>query len=488
MVLSEVEREITKSVVQRFLHENKPSSRKFLVHTFKSSRAFYRLTDSNILANITPNAATVDQVYLPRALAFYYCADPDALKMARESVTVVIHALQNLFDSEPDKTEFTSEDLTAAANNIVEPRPEPEVLKLGLYLVRDLGVLSSFSSDATQSAPFRIAEHIVEIRDVSKVWDDFIAHSAPRDVSPQRAASELDRHDSDILIASEGLDNMARTPRDTSSVPHHPTISPELALHRLQKYIDQIPEIRQSGHGSPAFSTWKGNVKIVLGEFYGENSLVFRQFNEISFSPAIFYDNQPDHEFVKRFNNGLEKASGFLESRIIDLSERVEREKNERSPSSSSVAQSDSRKIFVVHGHDHGHKEAVARFLGQLGLDPIILHEQADRGKTVIEKFEAHAGNVRAAVVILTADDVAYPKSDPDTKEFRARQNVILELGYFVGKLGRAHSFALVEKDVTLPSDIHGVVYIPLDEGHWRLRFVKELKAAGLDVDANRAF
>src|SRR5580704_8349713 len=101
MVLSEVEREITKSVVQRFLHENKPSSRKFLVHTFKSSRAFYRLTDSNILANITPNAATVDQVYLPRALAFYYCADPDALKMARESVTVVIHALQNLFDSEP---------------------------------------------------------------------------------------------------------------------------------------------------------------------------------------------------------------------------------------------------------------------------------------------------------------------------------------------------------------------------------------------------
>ena len=140
-----------------------------------------------------------------------------------------------------------------------------------------------------------------------------------------------------------------------------------------------------------------------------------------------------------------------------------------------------------MHGHDHGHKETVARFLGKLDLEPIILHEQADRGKTVIEKFEAHAADVRCAVVILTADDVAYSKTNPEQKELRARQNVILELGYFVGKLGRAQTFALVEKEVALPSDIHGVVYIRLDDGAWRLHLVKELKAAGLDVDANRA-
>jgi predicted nucleotide-binding protein len=129
-----------------------------------------------------------------------------------------------------------------------------------------------------------------------------------------------------------------------------------------------------------------------------------------------------------------------------------------------------------------------ARFLGKLDLEPVILHEQADQGKTIIEKFEAHAADVQCAVVILTTDDIASSKANPEQKELRARQNVILELGFFVGKLGRERTFALVEKGVSLPSDIHGVVYIPLDNGDWRLRLVKELKAAGLQVDANRAF
>jgi predicted nucleotide-binding protein len=95
---------------------------------------------------------------------------------------------------------------------------------------------------------------------------------------------------------------------------------------------------------------------------------------------------------------------------------------------------------------------------------------------------------VSCAVVILTADDIASPRTEPDKKEFRARQNVVLELGFFVGNLGRHRTFALVEKGVTLPSDVHGVVYIPIDDGEWRLRLVRELKAAGLDVDANCAF
>jgi predicted nucleotide-binding protein len=141
-----------------------------------------------------------------------------------------------------------------------------------------------------------------------------------------------------------------------------------------------------------------------------------------------------------------------------------------------------------VHGPDHGIKETVARFLGKLDLDPIILHEQADQGKTIIEKFEAHSADVQCAVVILTADDVANAKATPEQREMRARQNVILELGFFVGKLGRQRTFALVEKGVALPSDISGLVYIPLDDGEWRLRLVKELKAAGLKVDANHAF
>jgi predicted nucleotide-binding protein len=123
-----------------------------------------------------------------------------------------------------------------------------------------------------------------------------------------------------------------------------------------------------------------------------------------------------------------------------------------------------------------------------LDLEPIILHEQADQGKTIIEKFEAHAADVQCAVVILTADDIASSKADSEKKELRARQNVILEFGFFVGKLGRQRTFALVEKGVTLPSDMHGLIYISLDDGQWRLHLVRELKAAGLQVDANQAF
>jgi predicted nucleotide-binding protein len=270
-------------------------------------------------------------------------------------------------------------------------------------------------------------------------------------------------------------------------IAHHSTISPELALKRLQKFHDQIPEIRSAGHGSTALSTWERNVKIILAEVYGESSIIFKEFDRIRFDPGVYYQGQPQSDYVEPFNNGLNEAKGFLESRVDDLRENLAQDK--QSPSDPpSLPDAVARKIFVVHGHDHGNKETVARFLETLDLEPIILHEQADQGKTVIEKFEVHAAGVQCAVVILTADDIASSKQNPEQKELRARQNVILELGFFVGRLGRERTFALVEKGLTLPSDIHGLIYIPMDGGEWRMRLVKELKAAGLQVDANRAF
>jgi predicted nucleotide-binding protein len=489
MRLSDVERNITKNVVERFLYENKPSPRKLLARRFRFSQ-FYKLTDSGILTNTAPGLPTVDEVYLPRSLAFHYCGDPEVQGRAHESVSVVFRTLQSLFDAEPEKSQFTPEDLETQAAKIFDPRPAAETLRLGLYLARDMGILSSWGLciNAIDVASFQIAERIVEMRVFDHVWDDFTARStATYGDSPQPAASEVDLGDGDILSDLGDFHPMARTPRDAAPAPHQPTIPADLALKRLQKLLAQIPEVHASGHRSSALSTWEGNVRIVLGEFYGENSIPFRKFSGIWFTPGSYYDGQPDSEFVERYNSGLDEAKGFLESRVSDLSEMVVLEKP-RSAASSPTAHSDSRRIFVVHGHDHGSKETVARFLGKLGLEPVILHEQADRGKTVIEKFEAHAADVRCAVVILTADDVAYSKQNPEQKELRARQNVILELGYFVGKLGRGRTFALVEKDVALPSDIHGVVYIPLDSEDWHLRLMKELKAAGLDVDANRAF
>ena len=127
----------------------------------------------------------------------------------------------------------------------------------------------------------------------------------------------------------------------------------------------------------------------------------------------------------------------------------------------------------------------MARLLTKLKLKPIILHEQPNQGRTIIEKFEDHA-QVGFAVVLLTPDDTCCSEEDPDTPQFRARQNVILELGFFLGKLGRARTFPLRKGDVKIPSDYYGVVYTPLDDqGAWKMNLVREMQEAGLDVDAN---
>lgn len=145
-----------------------------------------------------------------------------------------------------------------------------------------------------------------------------------------------------------------------------------------------------------------------------------------------------------------------------------------------------SNRVFVVHGHDSLAKTEVARALEKLGLEAIILHEQPNEGKTVIEKFERDASQVSFAVVLLTPDDIGYPNNKPGTKKSRARQNVILELGYFCGILGRSNVCVLFKGDIEIPSDYLGVVYVDMDDGGaWRFNLAKELKQSGMSVDLN---
>lgn len=147
-----------------------------------------------------------------------------------------------------------------------------------------------------------------------------------------------------------------------------------------------------------------------------------------------------------------------------------------------------STEIFIVHGHDEAAKEGVARFLEKLGLRPIILHEQANAGLTIIEKFERYS-NVAFAVVLLTPDDKGAAKDSTHDLKPRARQNVILELGYFVGKLGRSAVCALHKGGVELPSDIQGVVYVDMDNaGAWKIALAREIKEAGLPIDMNKVY
>jgi predicted nucleotide-binding protein len=146
-------------------------------------------------------------------------------------------------------------------------------------------------------------------------------------------------------------------------------------------------------------------------------------------------------------------------------------------------------KVFIVHGHDGAVKLAVADTLKKLELDYIILHEQPDQGKTIIEKLETYSEDVDLgyAVVLLTPDDVGKSKEDKDEPKSRARQNVVFELGYFISKLGRARVRALYSKGVELPSDYQGVLYTLLDDaGAWRYELADELEAAGFSIDRNK--
>jgi len=148
------------------------------------------------------------------------------------------------------------------------------------------------------------------------------------------------------------------------------------------------------------------------------------------------------------------------------------------------------RKVFLVHGHDQEMRQKVASVLTKLELEPIILDEKPNLGRTIIEKFTDYSEEVGYAVVLLSPDDMGYSKKDGNDKaRSRARQNVVFELGYFMGKIGRDKVAALyqVSSDIEIPSDFFGVTYIPYDNSNtWKLRLATELRATGLEIDANK--
>jgi predicted nucleotide-binding protein len=143
-----------------------------------------------------------------------------------------------------------------------------------------------------------------------------------------------------------------------------------------------------------------------------------------------------------------------------------------------------SERVFLVHGRDEAAKEATARAIEKLGLEVVILHERPSGGRTIIEKLEYYADSVGYVVVLLTPDDVGGENSS--SLSSRSRQNVMLEMGWFIGKLGRPRVCALLKGSLELPSDISGVVYVSLDDGNWRTKLAQEMRAAGLPVKPER--
>lgn len=148
--------------------------------------------------------------------------------------------------------------------------------------------------------------------------------------------------------------------------------------------------------------------------------------------------------------------------------------------------QTSSNKVFIVHGRDTLLRTQVENVLRALGLEPIILQEQANIGKTIIEKIEKYT-DVGFGIVLYTPCDEGRLRSEEEELKPRARQNVVLEHGYLMGKLGRERVCCLVSDDVEFPSDIQGVVYTSAKNvGQWKYDLAKELKVAGFDIDMNK--
>jgi predicted nucleotide-binding protein len=146
------------------------------------------------------------------------------------------------------------------------------------------------------------------------------------------------------------------------------------------------------------------------------------------------------------------------------------------------------KKVFVVHGHNEAAKNEVAYFLSKLGLEPIILHDRPNKGRTIIAKFSEESSDAEFAIVLLTADDLGNTKKTADTElNPRARQNVVLELGYFLAKLGPHKVCSLYEQGVEIPSDYDGVLWIPFGpDSDWKRALVKELGAADIALDKDK--
>lgn len=159
------------------------------------------------------------------------------------------------------------------------------------------------------------------------------------------------------------------------------------------------------------------------------------------------------------------------------------------SPEEAAPTHARSKKVFVVHGRDEVAKTSLEVFLHEIGLEPVVLHRQADEGMTIIEKFEKHS-DVGYAFILLTPDEIAYLASEdikPDSeraKEFRARPNVIFEFGYFAGKLGRSRVCCLYTGSVALPSDVSGMIYKRYDRSVEEVAYsiIKDLRASGYSI------
>lgn len=260
-------------------------------------------------------------------------------------------------------------------------------------------------------------------------------------------------------------------------------IEKEQALTLLQNSMREFKDYLSHIH-TGYWKAWGRNVKVRVETIFGSDS---NQAVEIDYLLSEFWQ-EDSYSWMSDKAHPIYSLllSFYTEVDELWAEESLQPRKQKDIKTPEKFIDPDNKRVFIVHGHDHGRMQAVARFIEQLGLEAVILHERANIGDTIIEKLERHSEAIYA-IVLLTPDDVGSKSIDRDRLLPRARQNVILELGYFLAKLGRIRTAALVVEGVEIPSDYSGILYISLDNGdEWKLILAREMKASGINIDMNK--
>jgi predicted nucleotide-binding protein len=411
-LLTEIERKLIKTVIDRFLNLNELTPQRLLEVKFQDPDAVARLSRYGLIAT------TSNQKYEPRVVGIALCGDSDQIQRAKTALEIVLHVLRNLFEVELDRQDFTFGDLEKQARTIYD-NVAVETLRLGVYLATEFPVFSSYNGTQFQIDLFCINNRILTINDIGVEWDRHVRERL-QFLENARAPEKLDGFLSNFEHVARG-DN----------------------------------ELTQSSVERVAMSS---------GYQYDEIGLLLKSSEAEGLLVA-----DPRAGTVKLTDAAIARA------RV------VQRDRDAVAPKAAGP-----RTVFVVHGRNARVRNAVTKCLKDLGFEPIILQDRPNKGRTIIEKFEANA-NVEFAVVLLTPDDVGASASKPKKLRRRARQNVILELGYFIGRLGRDKVCPILAPDVETPSDIHGVVYVPFDsKGLWRRTLAKEIRESGIAVEVSK--
>ena len=252
-------------------------------------------------------------------------------------------------------------------------------------------------------------------------------------------------------------------------------------MNKLEKLEDLKAEVNALQRD---YSMKRENLALKLGVMVDSFFEGKQKYHNVIHSSNLYFSgiNSRGNEAYEEqmWYKGKDKLLGLIDTLIYQL--EISKDLRDKNP----MTKRDTFKVFIVHGHDETAKTEVARFVEQLGLEAVILHEQANSGSTIIEKLEKHT-DVGFAIVLYTACDIGGVKSEPNNLKPRARQNVVFEHGLLIGKIGRENVVALVKEDVETPGDISGMVYETMDISKaWKFKLGLELKESGYNIDMNK--